>query len=314
MVATAPVRSHRLGSCLLALVALVVACRRTPAPPGAGAIASTATPPGSAYPVSLRDDRGVAVTLRAEPRRIVSLLPSHTETLLALGVGARVVGVDDYSGGPPEAARWPRLGGLYDTHLEQLLSLRPDLVLLSESSSAATPLEQNELTVWAGEAKTYDDVFRVIEAIGTMVDRSSDARQLTERIGREIAEVESRLRGLERVPVYYELDSNLYAAGPMSFVGVLLTKAGGRNVVPAGLGEFPKMSPEAVISGNPSIIFGASLASVTARPGWSQISAVQTGRVYKLPKEESQLVLHSGPRIAEGLRVLARRLHPEVPL
>jgi iron complex transport system substrate-binding protein len=297
---------------LLALGVIVVACRRD-SPPSPLA-SEDSSGPGAAFPVSVRDDRGATVTIRAEPRRIVALLPSHTETLFALGVGDRVVGVDDYSNYPPAVERLPRLGGLYDTRLEVVLSLKPDLALVSDTSAAAAPLERSGIPVWAGSARAFDDVFGVIETIGRMVGRSAEAKRLSERIASDVAVIENRLRAVARVRVYYELDGNLYTVGPSSFVGAMIAKAGGNNIVPEGLGDFPRISPEAVIAGNPSIIFGVSLEEVTTRPGWSQIAAVQTARVYKLPKAESQVVLHPGPRIAEGLRVLARHLHPEIAL
>jgi len=252
------------------------------------------------------------VRVLAEPLRIVSLLPSHTETLFALGIGARVVGVDDYSDDPPEASRLPRLGGMYDAHLEQVLSLKPDIVLLSESSSAAATLEQSGITVWGGSARTFDDIFRVIQAIGKIVGRSPEAARLSERIQREVEAIEERVAGRERVTVYYELDATPYTVGPSSFIGTMLAKAGGVNVIPQGLGDFPKISPEIVITGNPSIILGASLEEISSRPGWGKIAAVRTGRVHKLPVVEAHLVARPGPRIAEGLRALARWLHPEV--
>jgi iron complex transport system substrate-binding protein len=93
-----------------------------------------------------------------------------------------------------------------------------------------------------------------------------------------------------------------------------LAKAVADNVVPQGLGDFPKISPEVVISGNPSIILGASMEEIARRPGWSKITAVRTGHVYELSKSESRLIARPGPRIAEGLRALARRLHPEAAL
>jgi iron complex transport system substrate-binding protein len=298
---------------LLAVGVLVAACKREDSPPSPLASEDSKDAVAS-FPVNVRDDRGATVTIPAQPRRIVALLPSHTETLFALGVGDRVVGVDDYSNYPPETERLPRLGGLYDTRLEVVLSLKPDLALVSDTSPAAAPLERSGIPVWAGSARAFDDVFGVIETIGRMVGRSAEAKRLSERIAHDVADIENRLGGSDRVRVYYELDGNLYTVGPSSFIGAMIAKAGGDNIVPEGLGDFPKISAEAVIAGNPAIILGASLAEVTSRPGWSKIAAVQTARVYKLPKAESQVVLHPGPRIAEGLRVLARRLHPEVPL
>ena len=292
---------------LVALVALAIGCQRD-----AGIAERTGAAPGStssAYPIEIRDDLGRTVSLPAEPRRIVSLLPSHTETLFALGVGARVVGVDDYSDDPPEAARLPRLGGLYDAHLEEIVSLEPDLVLVSEQARTEA-LERSGLTVWGGSARSFEDVFRVIQTIGRMLNRISEATRLSETIRKEVVAVEQRAAAGERVSVYYELDAAPYTVGPSSFVGVMLEKAGGDNVIPAGLGDFPRVSPELVIAGNPSVILGVPLADLVARPGWNRIAAVRDGRVYRLPPEESRLVVRPGPRIAEGMRVLARRLHP----
>jgi iron complex transport system substrate-binding protein len=286
---------------------LLAACSRDRSREGRAA-------PGAIFPIEVRDDRGRLVTVRAEPQRIVSLLPSHTETLFALGLGSRVVGVDDFSDDPIEATRLPKLGGLYDAHVEQLLTLHPDLVLMSEWSSAVGPLEQAGVSAWAGSAQSFDDIFRIIETVGKMVGRTTEAAALVARMTAGVAAVEQHLRKSDRVRVYYELDRTPYTVGPSSFVGVLLAKAGGENVIPAGLGDYPKISPEVVVLGNPSIILGASLADASTRSGWSQIDAVRNGRVYKLPETESRLVVRPGPRMVEGLRVLAHRIHPEVDL
>ncbi len=291
---------------------LLGACRREPSPPSAGQDATS--PAACGYPMVLRDDRGVDVTLRAEPRRIVSLLPSHTETLMALGAGARIVGVDDFSGDIPETAGLPRLGGLYDARLEVLLATRPDLVLMSESNGAAAPVERSGLRVWGGSAHRFDDVFRVIDAIGRMVCKQPEAARLARQVADGVADVEGRVRGRPLVRVYYELDPTPYTVGPLSVIGAMIAKAGGEDVVGDGLGDFPKISPEAVITGNPEVIFGVSLEEVRKRPGWDRIAAVRSGRVYKLTPREAELVSRPGPHIADGLRTLVAILHPEVSL
>ena len=304
--------SRRLEAAAVALGVLLGACRRAPPPPGGAPVA--ASPTACGYPVALRDDRGIDVTVRAEPLRIASLLPSHTETLFALGLGARVVGIDDYSGDVPGAAGLPRLGGLYDTRVEPLLSLTPDLVLMSEASGAGAVLQRSGLTVWGASARRFDDIFTVIGAIGRMVCKAPEAARLAAEIRAEVAGLESRLAGLERVRVYYELDATPYTVGPLSFIGTMLAKAGGEDIVPADVGDFPKISPEAVIAGDPAVILGASLEEVRRRPGWSAIAAVRAGRVYEMTPEEAALVARPGPRIADGLRTLVRRIHPEVAL
>jgi iron complex transport system substrate-binding protein len=305
-------RARAIGL-LAALASALPACARAAPTSGIGDVdsgAASSTP--ASFPVSVRDGRDATVTVRAEPHRIVALLPSETETLFALGVGGRLVGVDDYSRLPSEASRLPRLGGLYDVHFEELMGLEPDLVLLSGSRETAAHLEASGLAVWAGDVQTFDDVFRVIAAIGSMVGRSTEAARLSMRIAADVGAIEASVQGRPPVRVYFEIDATPYTVGPRSFIGTMLTKAGGENIVPDGLGEFPRISPEAVIAGNPEIILNASLDSIRGRPGWSAIDAVRSARVYELPRSEAEVIKVPGPRLAEGVRVLARRLHPEL--
>jgi iron complex transport system substrate-binding protein len=285
------------------------ACDRKPTPARVEAAASAS---GCTYPIVVRDDRGVQVVVREEPHRIASLLPSHTETLLALGLGSALVGVDDYSDELPGAPRLPRLGGLYDARVEALLALQPDLVVLSETSPAAAPVERSGVSTWGGSPARFADIPRVIAALGELVCRREEAARIVQRIADDTADVERRTSGLARVRVYYEVDASLYTVGPRSFLGAMIAKAGGEDIVPEGLGDFPKISPEAVIAADPAVIFGATLDDVRARPGWDGITAVRTGRVFKLGPGEGGLVTRPGPRIAEGLRVLLHHIHPEL--
>jgi iron complex transport system substrate-binding protein len=303
----APCAQVTLAVALVAFAGCTPKARRAADDAGPSAAADA----GCTYPLTVRDQRGVEVTVREPPRRIVSLLPSHTETLFALGLGPEVVGVDDFSADIPGAAGLPRLGGLYDAHLEGLLALEPDLALVSETATTAAPLEQAGVPTWGGSAARFEDIPRVIDAIGTLVCRSAQAARLDRQIAEGVAAVEQRVAGLPRVRVYYELDASLYTAGPRSFIGTMIAKAGGEDIVPASLGAFPKISPEAVIAGDPAVIFGVTLDDVRTRPGWDKIAAVREGRVYKLTPEQGERVTRPGPRIAEGLRILAGRIHPE---
>jgi iron complex transport system substrate-binding protein len=290
---------------------LLCTCRAAPRASPVDAAAEARE--GCSYPLRIQDDRGVTVTLNTEPERIVSLLPSDTETLFALGAGPRVVGADDFSATVPGASGLPRLGGLYETRLELLLSLRPDLVLASDASGASAAIERAGIAVWAGNARRLDDVFRVFDAIGRIVCRPAEAEALRRRVLDDLADVERRLSDRPRVRVYYELDASLYTAGPSSFIGEMITRAGGSNIVPPDLGDFPKISPEAVIAANPEVVLGVSPEEVRQRRGWETIAAVRLDRVRKLSAAEAELVARPGPRIGEGLRVLARYIHPEVP-
>jgi iron complex transport system substrate-binding protein len=276
--------------------------------------ATTAASPAlsESFPLTLTDKLGRKVELRAEPRRIIALLPSHTETLFALGVGDKLLAVDDYSDEPAAAKRLPRLGGLYDTHLEVALSLQPDLVLISDSNAALGPLARAGVPTWAGSAATFDEVFPVIADVGRMVGRAHAAKLLIDGMQGEIAAIEESARKHPKVSVYYELDATPYAIGPDSFVGVMLAKVGGLNIVPSELGAFPKINPELVVSTNPSVIIGPSWEQVARRPGWAKIEAVQKHRVFALSESDSHLIVRPGPRLPEAMRLLATILHGEL--
>lgn len=254
-----------------------------------------------------RDD-----ALRREPRRIVTLLPSFTETAFALGQGERIVGIDDYSDYPPEAQRLPKLGGGYDPQLERILSLQPELVLLPKDSKALSALSGNGIAVFAAEPRTLVEVFEVMEHTGQLLGRKTEAQALTARMKRELDVLAASVSHVPKVSVYYELDATPFSVGPDSFIGAMIQKAGGINIVPAELGDFPKLSPELVIAKNPSVIIGATLEQIRARPGWEGIAAVRTGRVSTWSPDEDHLLSRPGPRLPQALRALIRKLHPEL--
>jgi len=261
------------------------------------------------FPARARDDLGRTVTVAKEPHRIVTLLPSHTETVCALGLEDRLVGIDDFSDFPPSVTKLPRLGGMVDARLEGILALSPDLVVLSEASPAAPAMDRAGLSVWAGSPRTLDDTYRVIQTVGKLVGRPHEARGLADRIRREVDEETARTRDVPRLRVYYELDATPYAVGPDSFIGELLSRAGGDNVVPKSLGSFPKVSPEIIATADPEVVIGVDYGELLRRPGWDRTSAVEHHRVFVLTPEERAVVVRPGPRIAEGIRVLSRKLH-----
>lgn len=303
-------RTSRPAAVLLVLALAFVGygCGREPSPASIRPARDIAAPTG--FPVRVNDDLGRSVVVPAPPQRIVCLLPSFTETVFALGAGDRVVGVDDYSDYPAATQHLPKLGGLYDTQIERALSLKPDLVLVSESHAALTSLSAGGAAVWAGSPHRFEDVYRIIELTGQLLGRPRETTELLARMRAEIAAVEASVQALPPVSVYYELDATPYTVGPSSFIGVLLGKAGGVNIVPETLGDFPQINPELVIAKNPAVIIGASLDDVAKRPGWSALAAVKSGRVYEWSGAEAHLLSRPGPRLAEGLRALAQRLHP----
>ena len=266
------------------------------------------------YPLTVTDDLGRSVTLTHAPKRIVAMLPSHTETLFAIGAGAQLIAVDKFSNFPrDETDRLPKVGSAYAPSIEAILALKPDLVLADESggSRLTEKLAAAGLTVYGGTAQTYTEVFQKIAVLGQLTNHEAGATRLITSMRSDMNTLSVQLRGAPKVSAYYEVSAAPYTAGPDSFIGVLMAKAGGANIIPAGLGEFPKISPELVIKYNPAVMIGLSLPDARSRPGWNTLQAVTAGRVYKPTQEETDALSRPGPRLPVALRVLAKLLHPE---
>ena len=271
----------------------------------------------TSYPLVVTDDLGREITIPAEPQRIVVMLPSATETLCSIGACDKIVATDDYSNWPAEAAEKPKAGGLYNPNVELIASFEPDLVISSKYGKLTEALEKLGITVYAVNTQTYDDIFRTARNLGRLVNREAEAEALVARINQQVYALESQAAKVkDRPTVYYEIDATPYTVGPDSFIGTLIKKARGENVIPAELGLFPKISPELVVEKNPEVIvlgdapYGVTAAKIAERPGWAGIRAIQDGRVCELTKEQTDVVHRPGPRVAEGLKVLIDCFHP----
>jgi iron complex transport system substrate-binding protein len=262
------------------------------------------------------DDRGQAVRSGAPPQRIVSLLPSLTETVCALGACARLVGTDRHSNHPAEVAALPKLGGLDDAQVERIVALKPDLVLAAGSSRVIDRLQSLGLRVLVLEPKSLADTERVITQVGAALGGSGSGvngdgaaaavlwQGLQARIDAAAARVPVARRGQT---VYFEVDSTPYAAGPASFVGELLARLGLVNVVPASMGPFPKLNPEFVVRARPQIVMATrqAVADMPRRPGWSTLPAIQQRQVCGFDADRWDPLVRPGPRLADAADTLA---------
>lgn len=270
----------------------------------------------AAWPVTVVDDLGRDVTLATAPLRIVSLVPSHTETVCALAACDRLVGRDTWSDFPSAVVALPDLGSAFAPDLEAIVALRPDLVLVDEYSGAAEALAPLGLVVYAGTPQRLEELFATVERFGWLLGARTEAAVLAGRLRGELDGVAAVVADLPGPSVFYEVDPSPYSVGPASFIGTLIGLAGGRNVVPDGLGDFPLIDPEFVVAADPQVIvladapYGVDAAAVAARPGWGAIAAVRDGRVVELSQEQSDVMSRAGPRVGEALRLLAGILHP----
>ena len=258
--------------------------------------------------VSVRDDRGATVKLAAPPQRIVTLLPSLTETVCALGFCERLVGTDRYSNWPASVPALPKLGGMDDTQVERLVALRPDVVLAARSTRAVERLESLGLHVVVLEPRSQAEAKRTVATIATLMGRPEQGAVLWARIDQQVqraaARVPAALRGRK---VYFEVDSAPYAAGSSSFLGELLTQLGLGNIVPPALGPFPKLNPEFIVKAQPDLVMAVerNLRDMPRRPGWSTLKALQTGRTCAFDATRYEMLVRPGPRLGEAAELVA---------
>jgi iron complex transport system substrate-binding protein len=264
----------------------------------------------AALPIDLRDAGNFELRLPAPPQRIVSLLPSLTESVCELGECGRLVATDSFSNWPESVQRLPKTGGLEDVQVEQVVRARPDIVLLAHGPRVRDHLRSLGITTFDFDSKTYPDIARNITILGAMLGVPDRARRLNLQIENSVMRIaaESRARLAGRAPlVYYEVDSGPYGAGPGSFIGEELARLGARNILTPDLGPFPKLNPEYVVRANPDVILIApnEAANLAHRPGWSAIRAVRENRICSFTPEVRDTVVRPGPRIADGLQALA---------
>lgn len=278
----------------------------------ASALASAAA--ATKYPLTITDDLGRTITLKSEPKRIITMLPSHTETMIALGAADKLIAVDKYSNYPAAVVdKLPKVGSAFSPDLEKIVALKPDLILADESKSSklTARLEAAGLTVYGGTGQTYNEVFEKIATIGKLVNREAAATRLTTSMRAELNALQKSVVNLPKVSVYYEVDPAPYSVGPNSFIGTLITKAGGQTIIPAALGDFPKIDPELIVKSAPRVVIGVTPDEARKRPGWAALPAVRNGRVYKPTDEERDALSRPGPRLPVALRALIKMIHPE---
>ena len=265
-----------------------------------------------------------SVKLQGTPRRIVSLAPSNTEILFAVGAGKQVVGRDSFSDFPADANPLKDIGGSmgkYDT--EAIVALHPDLVLAGEINppELVNSLQQLGLNVYyLPNPTTLEGMYANLETVGQLSGHASQAAALAASLKKRVAAVDAAILPLNSRPsVYYELDATdptkPYTAGPGTFVDLLISRAGGVNIGNRLTSQWAQISLEQVVVADPAFIilgdsaYGVSPDSVNQRPGWSGLAAVQNNQVYPF---DDNLVSRPGPRLVDGLEALAKLLHPGV--
>ncbi|MEW6547674.1 MAG: cobalamin-binding protein [Bacillota bacterium] len=274
------------------------------------------------FPLTVTDGTGRQVTIPAQPQKIVSLSPSCTEILFALGLGSKVVGVDKFSNYPPEAQKVEKVGGFSDPSVEKIAALKPDLILGTGMHKKVLPqLESLGIPVVLLEPRNVEGVLADIGTVGRLTGVPEAAEKVVADVRNRIDRVKAKVDTVPREQrpwVYYEVYSEpIMTVGPNTLIHQLIELAGGRNIAYDAQTDYPEFSAEAVIQRNPAVIIFPSFhgsASLTvdklkARPGWAAIAAVKDGRVHPI---DADIISRPGPRIADAVEELARLILPDL--
>ena len=311
---------------LTLLIALLAACapaaQTTPvvdsAPTEVASTEAVATE-SAAYLVT-SDGLGREVTLAAPAQRVVSLAPSITEILFAVGAGDQVVGRDEFSDYPAEAASIDSVGGsMGEYSVEAIVALEPDLVLAAEINTPelVKQLEDLGLTVfYVNNPTTIEEMYGSLENVAALTGH--DVTELIESLKARVAVIDEKIAPISARPsVFYEIDASdpakPYTYGPGTFGNLLIERAGGFNIGSEAADAYPQLSLEQIVVANPSIIllgdamWGVTTESVLARPGWETIEAVKSNQIFPI---DDNLISRPGPRLVDGLEALAKILHP----
>ena len=255
------------------------------------------------------------------PTRVVSISPSTTETLFVIGAGPLVVGRSRYCDWPPEVASLPQVGGYVDPSYEAILALRPELVTGARGPAGAAlseRLDARGITTFFPQTESFAQIDAMILGLGERTGRASQSKDIVAALDARVAAIEKAVAARPRVRVLLVFGLQpLSVAGPSGFADEMIRRAGGTNAVTEG-GGYPTIGVEHVMTLDPDVVVNAAIAEAHGKerinkdtPGWARVRAVTEGRVVAITEES---VLRPGPRIGEGLAVLARALHPEVTI
>jgi iron complex transport system substrate-binding protein len=279
------------------------------------ALVLTACVPGEQTPTQyVFDDLGRLVAINGTPQRIISLAPSNTEILFALGLGDKVVGVTDWCDYPPEALEKEKVGGYVNPDIEKIVALNPDLILVAYGTpiDVINTLAGLGLTVFGIKTTDLDDLLNDIRRVGELTDKEVEAQALTSEMASRIEAITDATSELQQRPrVFYIVwHDPLWTAGSGTFIHELIEKAGGVNIC-QNITGYATISIEEVVARDPEIIIASEWSFEWAKNATELAStnASQTGRIYTC---DDDLVQRPGPRLVEGLEWFAHFIHPEI--
>ncbi|WP_192930264.1 ABC transporter substrate-binding protein [Alkaliphilus pronyensis] len=279
------------------------------------------------YPLVITDGLGNQVTINSKPEKFISIAPSQTEILYALGLGDKLVAVSDYCDYPAEAQDMEKVGSSWTTNSERIIELNPDIVFVygEGQPEAIQQLEAAGITIVKYMPETIEEILETIAVIGEIADEEERAQKLIEEMENKRDEIIAKVKDKPKKKVFYQVwDEPLMTAGPGSFIDELIVLAGGENIASDAEGAYPQFSVEVLVERNPEIYIAPAHTSeksllteeeelqlknnIKARPGYSNIAAIKNDKIELL---EPNVVSRPGARIIEALELIAKAIHPD---
>lgn len=269
------------------------------------------------FPLELEDDFGRKVSIEEAPERIISLAPSNTEILFALGLDEKIVGVTSFDNYPEEALEKEEIGNISEINMEKIVELEPDLVVAAGLSNQedVEELEGLGIPVLVYDPNSIDETIETIKAIGEATDKVEEADSVTEEMEAKRDEIVEKVKDTEEVKVFYEIwHDPLQAAGPGSFMDELITLAGGSNVAGDADSAYAEYDLEQLVEKDPQVYLSAddglkTVEDIKERPGYEDITAIREENIFFLDEDISS---RAGPRIVEALELVAQAIYPEI--
>lgn len=269
------------------------------------------------YFISMEDGFGNRVEIEKAPERIISLAPSNTEILYALGLGEKIVGVTAFCDYPLEALDVEKIGDFNGVNFEKVIELEPDLIVNYGilEDDARKVYSDAGIPVLSFMPESIDEVIYTINQIAIATDSEDIGNDLVQSMEQHRDEIIAKIQDTDEVKVFYEVwHEPLMAAGAGSFVDGLINLANGINVASDAEGEYPNYDIEQLIENNPEVYLTANdlpektVESIEGRPGYEDIAAIKNGDVYLL---DGNILSRPGPRIVEAFEIIAQKIHPE---
>lgn len=270
-------------------------------------------PTNNAPTREITDDLGRRVEIPEQVSRTVSLAPNLTEIVFAVGAGDRLVGVTTYCDFPEEAKLIQKIGDTINPNVENIIALKPDVVLVSTASQIETftkTLEQRGIRVFVSDPNNLEGIYKTIYQTGEIFGTSERAYELVDDLKRRVADVEARTATAQDVKVFLQISKEpLFTAGADSFLTDLVNRAGGASVTAAVATKYPRVSKETALAYNPdAIILSGSEDNDAPNDVFKNSAAVKNKRVFSI---DANLLSRPGPRVVDGLEQMAKALHPE---